>query len=160
MHQERNEECATLQTVIRRFRPDDADALVAIWEKASTVAHPFLDAAFVAREKHDLTTQHLHNAETWVLEANGCPAGFIALIGDEIGGLFVDPSHHGQGLGRTLVDYAVGIKGSLRVEVFEKNSIGRRFYQQYGFIELDSYDHESSGEVMLRLTMPGRQTPT
>jgi len=143
--------------MIRTYHPDDTEALVAIWQAASALAHPFLDEAFTAREAVNLRTQHLPNAETWVLEIGGRPAGFIALVGDEIGGLFLDPSLHGRGLGRAMVDHVVGIKGPLCVEVFGRNVIGRRFYTRYGFIETGSYLHEASGETMLRLAMPGHE---
>lgn len=140
--------------MIRKFREDDTDALVAIWQSASSLAHPFLEEAFVTREAVNLRTQHLPNAETWVLEKQGETVGFIALVGNEIGGLFLDPSCHGQGLGRALVDHAVGHKGPLYVEVFEKNSIGRRFYDRYGFIEIGKYLHDASGEMILRMELP------
>jgi putative acetyltransferase len=118
--------------MIRKYQPEDTDALVAIWQSASALAHRFLDEAFLTQEEVNLRQKHLPNAETWVLEDGGNPAGFIALIGDEIGGLFLDPSLHGRGFGKALVDYAVEIKGPLHVEVFEKNEIGRRFYDRYG----------------------------
>ena len=142
--------------VIRKFQPGDTERLVAIWQSASSLAHPFLSDAFMAREATNLRTQHLPNVETWVLEDDGGPLGFIALVGDEIGGLFLDPSRHGQGLGRTMVDHAFTIKGHLRVEVFEKNEIGRRFYDRYGFVEVGRYLHDASDETILRLELPSR----
>lgn len=143
-------------STIRKFCPGDAEALVSIWKSASSLAHPFLSEAFLAEEAVKLRTQHLPNAETWVLEVRDEPAGFIALVGNEIGGLFLDPSLHGQRLGKALVDFAVGIKGRLRVEVFAKNVIGRGFYERYGFIEAGKYHHEASGEIILELTLPLR----
>ena len=140
--------------MIRKYRTADTDALVAIWKSASALAHSFLDDAFVAREAEALRTQHLPNAETWVLEDDGVIVGFIALVGDEIGGLFLDPAAHGKGLGKAMVDHVVELKGPLHVEVFEKNEIGRRFYSRYGFIEIDRYRHEASGETTLRLKLP------
>ena len=139
---------------IRKYRPEDTDALVAIWESANSLAHPFLSEAFVAGEATSIRKQHLPNAETWVLRHDGDTVGFIALVGDEIGGLFLEPSHHGQGLGRALVDHAASIKDNLYVEVFEKNVIGRRFYDRYGFVEVNRYLHGASGEMTLRLTLP------
>ena len=76
---------------------------------------------------------------------------FIALIEDEIGGLFLSPFFHGKGLGKAMVDHAVTLKGSLRVEVFERNTIGRHFYDRYGFIETGRYRHEASGELTLKM---------
>ena len=107
----------------------------------------------MAQETNNLRTLYLPNAETWVLEDNETPIGFIALIGDEIGGLFLEPSLHGRGLGKTMVDHAVDIKGPLRVEVFERNAIGRRFYERYGFVEVGQYRHEASGEMTLKLDL-------
>ncbi|MDF1720980.1 MAG: GNAT family N-acetyltransferase, partial [Minwuia sp.] len=77
-----------------------------------------------------------------------------ALVGDEIGGLFLLPEMHGRGLGRVLTDHAVGLHGPLRVEAFAKNHMGRRFYDRYGFVETDRYLHEPSGEMTIRMAMP------
>ena len=142
--------------IIRKFEPDDTDALVAIWRAASALAHPFLTTAFTELEADNLRNRHLPNAETWILEEDGDPVGFVALIGEEIGGLFVHPSRHGRGFGRRLVDHAAAGTGCLRVEVFEKNRIGRRFYDRYGFVEVGRYLHDASGEMMMRLTLPSR----
>jgi len=94
---------------------------------------------------------YLAFAETWVIEIDGVVVGFIALIEDEIGGLFLDPDFHGQGLGRALVDKAVIQKGPLKVEVFKENIIGRRFYDAYGFRETEEFIHEASGQTTLRM---------
>lgn len=142
--------------MIRKYRPEDTEAIVSIWRSASELAHSFLGEEFLKQEAVELTTQHLSNAETWVLEHDGNPVGFIALVGDEIGGLFLDPAVHGKGLGRSMVDHAVARRRSLRVEVFEKNEIGRRFYARYGFVEVERYRHEASGEMTLRLQLPDR----
>lgn len=147
--------------MIRKFQPSDTEALVAIWQSASSLAHPFLDEAFVAQEAVNLRTLHLPNAETWVLVEEDQPIGFVALVGDEIGGLFLEPSHHGKGLGRALVDHVVAIRNGLFVEVFEQNKIGRRFYDRYGFVEVGRYLHDASGESILRLRFTGPpQSPT
>ena len=97
---------------------------------------------------------YLPNAETWVFEQAGQSVGFIAMIGNEIGGLFLDPSFHGKGFGKAMVDHVVALKGALGVDVFEKNTIGRQFYERYGFIETGSYEHETSGEMTLKMSMP------
>jgi putative acetyltransferase len=92
--------------MIREYEPKDTDALISIWEKANAMAHPFLLKTFVAQVKEDIRNVYLPNAETWVLEENRQPAGFIAMIGNEIGGLFLDPSQHGK----AMVDYVVARK--------------------------------------------------
>lgn len=141
---------------IRKYQPEDTDALVSIWQSASSVAHPFLRDGFLAQEAENLRVMYLPNAETWVLDDGKTPVGFIALVGHEIGGLFLAPSFHGKGLGRIMVDHAIGLKGPLTVEVFERNAIGRRFYDRYGFMETGRYDHEASGEVTIKMALPSR----
>ena len=141
------------ETMMREYQANDTDALIAIWEKGNALAHPFLPAEFVAQVARDMRNIYLPNAETWVLEEDGEATGFIALIGDEIGGLFLDPSRIGEGFGRTMVDHAFGLKGPLRVEVFRENTIGRAFYEKYGFVFVDEYLHEPSGAVTYRMAM-------
>ncbi|MFY0613206.1 MAG: GNAT family N-acetyltransferase [Hyphomicrobiaceae bacterium] len=140
--------------MIRDYRPEDADAIVAIWQAASAMAQPFLSDDFVAHVSDDIRTLYLPNAETYVLEADHTVIGFIALLDNEIGGLFLKPVWHGKGYGKALVDYAAARKGGLHLEVFERNKIGRAFYDRYGFVETGRYDHEPSGEVTIKMVLP------
>jgi len=43
------------------------------------------------------------------------------------------------------------LHGDLVVEVFEKNTVGRKFYSQYGFTLVEKKVHEQTGESLLRL---------
>ncbi|MBI1393775.1 MAG: GNAT family N-acetyltransferase [Alphaproteobacteria bacterium] len=140
--------------MIRKYQPADADTLVSVWQAASRIAHPFLEAGFMAQEAENMRRLYLPNAETWVTEENRVAVGFISLIGNSIGGLFLDPSHHGRGMGKAMVDYAVHLKGALDVEVFKRNDIGRRFYARCGFVEFERYLHKPTGEVTLKLQLP------
>ncbi len=142
--------------MIRQYQPEDTGALVEIWQMANDLAHPFLPEAFKAQVAQDMRNIYLPNAETWVIEQNDRPDGFIALVGTEIGGLFLDPAMHGRGMGKALTDHAVNLHGPLTVEVFAKNRIGRAFYDRYGFDETDQYTHEPSEEVTLKMAMAGR----
>ena len=83
--------------MLRKFQPEDTDAVVSIWRAASSVAHPFFTEEFTEQEADNLRNIYVKNAETWVLEDRDTTVGFIALIEDEIGGLFLDPSLHGRG---------------------------------------------------------------
>ncbi|MBT3700201.1 MAG: GNAT family N-acetyltransferase [Alphaproteobacteria bacterium] len=137
--------------MIRKYDEHDIEVVVSTWRRASELAHPFLTKAFLDQEDANMRNIYLAFAETWVIEIDGVVVGFIALIEDEIGGLFLDPDFHGQGLGRALVDKAVIQKGPLKVEVFKENIIGRRFYDAYGFRETEEFIHEASGQTTLRM---------
>lgn len=141
--------------MIREFISSDTDAIVDAWQRASNLAHPFLTPAFLAQEAHNVRHIYVVHAETWVAEISEQVVGFIALIASEdvceVGGLFLDPAFHGQGIGKALMDKAVAEKGPLKVEVFQRNAIGRRFYAAYGFVASGEYFHEASGQMTLQL---------
>ena len=89
--------------------------------------------------------------DTWVVENDHAVVGFIALIGNEVGAIFVQPKHHGIGAGKALMDKAQELHSELEVEVFAENIIGRRFYSRYGFVIIEKKIHEPTGHEMLRL---------
>ena len=141
--------------MIRKHTPQDLEAILAIWHQASTLAHPFLDSAFVEKVKEDMRNLYVPNSETWVFEENDTVIGFVSMMGNEIGGLFVLPNHHSKGIGTTLVNYMLTIHKELEVEVFEKNSIGQAFYNKYGFKQVKQFLHEQSNHSVLRLKFNG-----
>ena len=140
--------------MMREYNTDDTNALIAIWDKAEPLAHPFLSDEVRDQVRRDTVNIYLPNAETWVLENDGTPVGFIAMIGTEIGGLFLDPSEQGKGLGRQMVDHIVAIKGPLTVEVFKDNKIGLPFYERYGFVVTGEGVFDASGDETFKMAMP------
>ena len=141
--------------MIREYEDKDLGQLLDAWYSASQVAHPFLDEDFFEQERKDIAALYLPNAETWVYELDGVVIGFIALIGNEVGAIFVDSKFHGQGVGRALMDKARSIRDVLELDVFEDNLVGRRFYEKYGLSRVDEHVHEETGFVQLRLRLEG-----
>jgi len=130
---------------IRAFPPEDTTRLVAIWRSASEKGHPFL-----AREQLDIQAtlvadHYLPLAETHVALRNGEIVGFISLLDQTIGGLFVDPNHHGTGIGRQLVEHASQLRSCLELEVYTLNERARRFYDRLGFMETGRRPNDDSG---------------
>ncbi len=139
--------------MIRSYDADDLAELLNVWYDASQIAHPFLTRDFLDQERRNVIQKYLPIAETWVFEEEGRVVGFIALIGSEVGGIFVTPRRHGQGIGRALMDHARASRHHLDVEVFEANEIGRAFYDAYGFEVVGAGVHEETGEPVLRLRL-------
>jgi putative acetyltransferase len=139
--------------MIRSYRPTDLEDLLRVWAAASAVAHPFLSEELLESERRDIPDVHLPNAETWVWEAGGRVVGFIALIGNEVGAIFVDPKFHRSGIGRALMDRARALRGELEVEVFKANTLGRAFYASYGFELMREEIHGPTGLEILRLRL-------
>ena len=137
--------------MIRRYEARDAEQVLDAWESASRLAHDFLDDAFFREERARIRDVYLLSTETWVWEEEGRVVGFVSLLGNEVGGLFVHPNAQRRGVGRALVDRARELKGSLELDVFERNSTGRAFYARYGFVEIGRHVHPGTGETELRL---------
>jgi putative acetyltransferase len=92
--------------IIREYDEVDLDDVLAIWERASRIAHFFLGEDFLRRERDSVANIHPRLAQTWVCVKGATIVGFIALVGNQVGGLFVDPAFQGEGIGRLLVDHA------------------------------------------------------
>ncbi|MBG7631165.1 MAG: GNAT family N-acetyltransferase [Bacteroidetes bacterium] len=137
--------------MIRKRKEKDNDEIMNIWYKSSSLAHPFLETSFVEKVKKDMREIYIPNTETWVYEEQNIVIGFISMLDNEIGGLFVMPNHHSKGIGTQLVTFVKEFHDELEVEVFEKNFIGRAFYDKYGFIQIKKYTHTESNSEMLRL---------
>jgi len=139
--------------MIRKHKKQHLDQIINVWYQSSTLAHPFLSPSFVAKVKSDMTNIYIPNSETWVYEVDHTIVGFISMLDNEIAGLFVLPNNHSQGIGTTLVDFIKKEHSDLEVEVFEKNRIGKAFYDKYGFKVIKKYNHEESGHDVLRLKL-------
>lgn len=139
---------------IRPYSADDLDSVLDIWRAANALAHPFLTEDFLRTEQDNVRDVYLPAAETWVAEADGRVVGFVSLLGHQVGGLFLAPAWHGRRIGKALMDKAVAERGTLELDVFAANVIGRRFYNRYGFVDADDYVHAPTGQRVLRLTLP------
>ena len=140
---------------IRPYQPADDDSIIAVWFAASQIAHPFLTDEFLAREKRRMREVHLLNADIWVFERQAQTIGFVALIGDEVGAIFVHPGAQRVGIGHALMDMAVRRRGEVFLDVFKANWLGRAFYDRYGFSIEYEHIHEETGQPLLRLCYRG-----
>lgn len=136
---------------IRHYQDKDLNDLLIVWESASRLAHPFLSEPFIEQERLNIPNMYLPNADTWVATKDGNLVGFIALIGNEVGAIFVSPDCHGQGVGKTLMDKASALYPVLELDVFKENRIGRKFYDRYGFTLMNEKVFEATGDTVLRL---------
>jgi len=142
-----------MNAIIRHYKIDSNDltGIMSSWENASKLAHPFLTEKFLDAERYNIPNVYLPNTDTWVADFNGVVIGFIALMGNEVAAIFVEPEHHGTGVGLSLMNKAQKIHGDLEVEVFNENSIGLKFYSSYGFSLLTEKIHALTGHKILRL---------
>ena len=139
------------QVLIRPYQSEDLAELMSAWESANRLAHPFLSEAFVSKVRGDIPALYIPNAETWVAEIEGLVVGFISLLGNEVGAIFLLADFHGKGIGNALMNKAHALRGDLELEVFSENKIGRKFYKRYGFQTMVEKLDEPSGHKVIRL---------
>ncbi|MGB0921335.1 MAG: GNAT family N-acetyltransferase [Alphaproteobacteria bacterium] len=140
-----------MTATIRPYQDADLQAVIHAWESASRVAHSFVTEQFLDEERHNIPTLYLPNADTYVAEVGSNVVGFIALIGEEVGAIFLDPAYHGQGIGRAMMDKAASLNEIIKLRVFADNTVGRAFYASYGFTEEGAFIDERTGLNMLWL---------
>lgn len=129
--------------MIRHYRETELEEIVNIWYEASIIAHPFIPASFWAFQRRAMKEKYLPLAENLVFEEEGKIMGFISLVGERVCALFVAPEKQNQGIGRTLLEYAKALKGSLSLKVYKENKNALAFYEKRGFVvkgeEIDEY---------------------
>jgi ribosomal protein S18 acetylase RimI-like enzyme len=135
---------------IRPCRGDDWPRLRAIHMAASAVEAPPVGAAArlslpEPEEGEDLV------AGVFVAELDGVIAGFVAVDGDEITWLYVDPARARRGVGRALLRHAVARCGpGARVVVLAGNAPALALYRSEGF-EVTGRDPGPPVSLILRL---------
>ena len=137
--------------MIRKYKETDLENLLNVWYAASSLAHPFLEEAFQQQERENIRNIYIPNTETWVYVEAGELIGFISMIGNEIGAIFMKPDHHGKGIGTKLINQVAQFHDVLEVEVFKENKIAVPFYKKYGFEILKELLHEATNNQLLRL---------
>lgn len=137
--------------MIRKYKNSDLEQLLESWYRSAKIAYSFFEEEYFTQERKNIKEIYIPNTETFVFEKDGVVIGFIAMIEDEIGGLFVHPEFQGLKIGKQLVDFCFETRNSLIVEVFENNKIGRRFYDKYGFKEYDRYLYKDTNEIMIKM---------
>lgn len=131
---------------IRPYDPaTDLKKLSNIWLEASLLAHHFMGKEYLVERQPLIEEVYFPMAETWVACVDDEPAGFISLVENHIGGIFVHPERHGQGIGRSLIAHALTLRDELTLEVYLQNEQAVRFYQRLGFEEISRRPLDDEG---------------
>ena len=148
-------ECRLFDTfdVIRPYTDEDLADVLDVWYLASLEAHSFLSDDFFDTERQQIADQWLPVSETSVFETEGRVVGFVSMIGNEVGGIFVTPEYQYQGVGRALMDHVAASRTHLELDVFKANVKARRFYELCGFRVVNEHVNDTTGLPELRLRL-------
>lgn len=139
--------------IIRKLMDSDIEELTEIWYKASIIAHNFIPKEMWESHKDELRYKYLPQAETYVAEHNNHLQGFISLLENYIGGLFVAPDKQGEGIGKSLLEQAKKMKRQLYVGVYSKNINAQKFYVNNGFKTVNQEVQEETGEMVINMVL-------
>lgn len=131
---------------IRLGNDADVPRALAIWRAAVDATHGFLSPAHRAEIDTLVAEQFLPHAPLWLVEdAGGTVQGFLALDGDMIDALFVDPAAHGRGFGTALVEHALSLSPDARVDANEQADNALPFYEARGFVRIGRSERDPQG---------------
>jgi putative acetyltransferase len=118
---------------LRPSRPSDGDRVVEIWRAAVDATHDFL--ASEDRAAIDVEVRgFLPNAPLMLaVDDRDRPLGFMLIDNGHMEALFIDPKHHGAGVGAMMIDYALAVHPLLTTDVNEQNAQAVGFYEHMGF---------------------------
>jgi len=136
---------------LRLARPEEHDALEDLQRRASLELPEYRDQLLDNPDAIYLPEGQIANGQVIVAEIDSEIAGFAAVVGGELDGLFVEPDLWGRGIGRALADAATheARNRGLTLSVIA-NPRARRFYEHCGF--------SVEGEVPTRFGLALRMT--
>jgi len=129
----------------RAAEPSDRPALVAIWRRAVDATHDFLAPGEADRIEVQVRDEVVPALDITVAVLDGTPVGWIAVAGDTVEALFVDPSAHRRGVGSGLLEAVTDSLPVVTLEVNEQNPAAVAFYRARGFEQTGRSEHDEDG---------------
>ncbi|MFW1678177.1 N-acetyltransferase [Pontibacter sp. JAM-7] len=135
--------------MVRDYRLNDIDEIVAIWLSASIKAHDFIESAFWKSNISMIRDVYIPASETLVYETEGEVVGFYSLYENSLAAIFVAPGSQGKGLGSVLLADAKNRRERLQLTVYKENTPSITFYEKHGFTLCGEQIDEHTGHPEL-----------
>ncbi len=119
--------------MIRKYEDSDLISVINIWHQTAEAAYSFMSGDMINSIREDIKTKYMPNSQSWVALRDGKVVGFIALLENTVGGLFVSPQYQGQGIGKSLVEHVKSANGSISLDVLKQSTKALNFYKKCGF---------------------------
>lgn len=122
---------------IRKYQPEDFDAVTQLWRRAREVSLPAFQRTKGYSFEMDCAYFRDHllpNNQVWVAVDGSYPVAFMAIKDDFIDHLYVAPNFWRMGIGRALLTHARMLSPQrLRLFTLQINTNARTFYEKNGF---------------------------
>jgi len=137
--------------MIRKFRPEDLERVMALWLNTNIQAHDFIEKEFWIGH-FDMVKTILPEAELYVYEVLNKIEAFVGIDKGYIAGIFVSEEMQSRGIGKQLLENCKQLYTTLSLSVYKKNERALMFYLREGFsIESEKID-EDTGEIAYMMT--------
>ena len=129
--------------------------MLAVWEQSVLATHDFLNPTDFTEIKELVQTINFYHFQVYCLTEDDLVIGFIGIADKKIEMLFLDPKYFGQGLGKMLINFAIGELAADKVDVNEQNIKAVNFYKKFGFeiIERTEKDDQARNYPLLRMKL-------
>ena len=120
--------------MIRQLQNKDIDKIMEIWLESTIDAHKFISKEYWNENYNIVKDVYIPMSKTFIYEDNDDIRGFISVINNDfIGALFVEKNYQGQGIGKSLIDYAKNLYDNLSLAVYKENEKALEFYKKMEF---------------------------
>ena len=130
---------------IKSFNDKYKQQLLIVWERSVLATHDFLTQSDFYEIKQLVQSINFNDLQVYCLTLDELVLGFIGVADRKIEMLFIDPGYFGQGLGKSLLDFAINELEADKVDVNEQNVGALMFYQKTGFEIFERTDKDDQG---------------
>ncbi len=140
--------------MIKRYIQSDYSPLIAIWERSVVHTHDFL-----SKEDYELIRsklpEYFSNVDVYVYRKDNKIVAFMGVSGNKMEMLFCDTDYFRQGIGSSMVNYAVQFLHIKYIDVNELNNQAFEFYKSMNFIVIGRQERDVFGFALLHLMYNG-----
>jgi putative acetyltransferase len=127
-----------MRSIIRLYKTEDFYDIKLQWFEEETVAMPKLMERMnytIEDAREYFRRAVVAEDQIWVYERDGIPLGFLAIQGEFIDRLYVDPVYHREGIGQALLMKARQLLPThMWLYTHVANKMARAFYEKNGFV--------------------------